>query len=143
MAIYREPFKARYRGSKFGASEDFRNGGKHRGQDYTAPAGSRVKAVATGFIIDNFYSEALGNCIIQDASDDKFILYAHLAKKPKLKIGDLVIVGRTLIGKVGNTGTQTTGAHLHVSIAKKPLVHLCDYKYLIDPLIHFITHAKG
>ena len=44
-----------------------------------------------------------------------FSLYAHMAKKSSVKIGDVITAGES-IGKVGNTGSLSTGKHIHLAI---------------------------
>lgn len=129
MARYREPSKNR--GSQFGATESYRNS-KHRGADWTTWNG---RAITSGRVTQNYYSDILGNVIVQSTADDKFVLYAHLAKPSSLKVGAKVVMGITKIGNMGATGI-VTGPHLHLSIAKLPNPATCGYEYLIDPVKH-------
>ena len=68
--------------------------------------------------------------------------------------GDKVIGGKTIIGKVGGgrnsaSGTASTGAHLHLSIAEMGPnfsgvnVHLAPYDKLIDPLKHILENKAA
>jgi murein DD-endopeptidase MepM/ murein hydrolase activator NlpD len=68
-----------------------------------------------------------------------FVLYAHLEAQPNLSIGHYIHAGDP-IGKVGNTGKFTTGAHLHLSIASSKNVHLCPHDKLVDPLKHIAAN---
>lgn len=98
--------------------------GYHTGVDYKAPIGTEVYAVQGGTVIDGSWGKAYGTQILVDQealNDGKpnriaggWAIYAHLSQslvKPgqKIKKGDL-------IGRVGNTGTNTTGAHLHYEV---------------------------
>ena len=47
-----------------------------------------------------------------------FIGYCHLQKAPTLKVGDKVNVGDT-VGLVGNTGSASSGPHLHATLSRQ------------------------
>lgn len=135
MAAYIEPFAASTRGDEFGNLAAYRNGRPHRGQDWAPGEGKVIPAITNGAIKVNEWSQALGWIVIQSTADGLFILYAHLKEKPNLTIGHYVHAGDP-IGKVGNTGDLSRGAHLHLSIATSKNVHLCEYGKLIDPIKH-------
>ena len=139
MAIYKEPFAPTARGDEFGNLAEYRNGRAHRGQDWQAKAGSLVPAVTAGQVITNTWSDVLGWIIIQTTDDGLFVLYAHLADQPNLKLGHKLKLGDP-IGKVGSTGTASQGPHLHLSISKSKNVALCVYDKLVDPLKHILAN---
>jgi hypothetical protein len=139
MTIYKEPFPASTRGDKFGNLAEYRNGRPHRGQDWAAGAGKTIPAITAGKVIANEWSESLGWTITQNTSDGLFVLYAHLAEQPKLSVGHALKLGDA-IGKVGSTGTSTTGPHLHLAIAKSKNVAQCLYEKLIDPLGYILAN---
>ena len=139
MAQYIEPFPVSTRGDEFGNLAPYRQGRPHRGQDWSPKAGSVIPAITNGAIKVNEWSDGLGWYVIQSTSDDLFVLYAHLEAQPNLSIGHYVHAGDP-VGKVGNTGKFSTGAHLHLSIAKSKNVHLCTYDKLIDPLKHIAAN---
>jgi hypothetical protein len=61
--------------------------------------------------------------------------YNHFDEPSKLKVGDLVVGGKTVIGLIGASGTSISnkGAnHLHASAAPAPIPHEADRKILID-----------
>lgn len=135
MPVYVEPFPASTRGDEFGNLAPYREGRPHRGQDWSVQEGSLIRAMGSGAIKVNEWSDGLGWFVIQSTDGGKkFILYAHLKEQPKLSIGKFVHAGKTPIGRVGNTGKFSTGSHLHLSVARKQNVHLCAYDDLIDPL---------
>ena len=140
MATYIEPFPASTRGDEFGNMAPYRKN-PHRGQDWAPGAGKIVPAITAGKVTANFWSDGLGHCIIQSTTDKLWVLYAHLEAKPNLSIGHALKVGDA-IGKVGNSGSLTTGSHLHLSIAKAKQVHAVIMAKLVDPLKH-ITANKG
>jgi len=85
----------------------------HGGQDYTAPAGTPVRAIAGGVVRlagDFYYS---GLTLFVDHGAGLVSVYMHLEKM-------LVAEGETLapgqvIGRVGSTG-RATGPHLHLGV---------------------------
>lgn len=151
--VYFEPFPAKSRGDEFGNLAPYRNGRKHRGQDWSPKENSPIKAITTGTVGLVAWTDVLGWILVHSSHDEKWILYAHLAEKPSLVKGDKVEGGKTVIGKVGGgkntpSGTASTGAHLHLSIGKMGAnysgvnVHLVGYEQLIDPLKHILEN-KG
>ena len=100
--------------------------GRHTGIDFACPVGTPVYAVQDGTVCPGGWGKAYGTQILIDqlaiGSGESRIpggwaIYAHLSKvfvKPgeKVKKGDK-------IGLSGNTGTNTTGAHLHYEVRNK------------------------
>ena len=108
----------------------------HRGSDWgfkTGSQGKPVYAFADGIVSKVFWSDVLGNCVITRNTHDKvYVLAAHLEKPSELKKGDAVIGGETVIGKIGNTGSASAGAHLHAAASTDPMPHLAPYGKLLD-----------
>lgn len=108
----------------------------HRGSDWgfkTGSEGKPVYAVADGVVTDNFWTDALGHCItVKNNHDDVFVLFAHLQDKSPVKKGTKVVGGETELGKIGNTGSASVGAHLHAAASKSPKPHLASYSALLD-----------
>ncbi len=85
----------------------------HTGQDYTAPAGTPVLAVASGTVRlarDCYYS---GQTLLVDHGSGLVSQYMHL-EKMLVAEGEEVSAGQ-IIGRVGSTG-RATGPHLHLGI---------------------------
>lgn len=85
----------------------------HAGQDYTAPAGTPVKAVAAGKVMlarDFYYS---GLTILVDHGAGLVSQYLHL-EKMLVSEGESVAAGQ-VVGRVGSTG-RATGPHLHLGL---------------------------
>ena len=127
----------------YGSMSEFRrknNMQAHSGTDF-APAGSNkgkpaIPAVSDGTIALVQWSNVLGWVIVQSAWDAKkkkaaYIGYCHLACDKhginckgshdgsiatKLKLGDKVTEGSS-VGMIGNTGSASSGAHLHLTIS--------------------------
>ena len=82
--------------------------------DITAPEGSVVKAVLDGTVVFAGWSEEAGNTIQIQHEGDIISIYKHNEKLLK-KAGEKVTAGSP-IALVGNTGSVTTGAHLHFEL---------------------------
>lgn len=85
----------------------------HAGQDYKAPAGTPVKAVAGGTVRlarDFYYS---GLTLFIDHGSGLVSVYMHL-EKMLVAEGQSVAAGQ-VVGRVGSTG-RATGPHLHLGV---------------------------
>lgn len=94
-----------------------RSGGRrHEGVDIVAPAGTAVRASASGTVAKLFKSKLGGTTFYQYDEQGALILYyAHLeAYAPGLKAGMRIAQGQ-VIGYVGATGNATT-PHLHFEV---------------------------
>ena len=87
----------------------------HRAIDITGTGwGSPIRAVQSGKVIVNEWGGSYGWYIVIDHENGYFTMYAHLARKPNLKIGESV-KREQIIGHMGSTGF-TTGVHLHFEV---------------------------
>lgn len=116
--FWRHPFNKRTITSRFGATANRVN--PHRGLDYAPREKTPIPAVSNGTVRLVQWSEVLGWVLVQTAWDHinrktLFVGYSHLYEKPTLKPGQKVAMGQT-IGRVGNTGSASRGAHLHLTI---------------------------
>lgn len=82
--------------------------------DIAAPEGTVVNAVADGTVIYTGWSEDTGHTIQLQHDSDIVSIYKHTDKLIK-SVGDKVKAG-TPIALVGNTGSLTTGPHLHFEL---------------------------
>lgn len=90
----------------------FRDWRAHKGVDYAAPIGTRVRTIGTGTIDFVGYQRGYGKVVIVKHDSERKTLYAHLNRfAPKLAVGARVERGQP-IGEVGRTG-WATGPHLH------------------------------
>lgn len=91
----------------------------HLALDLASPEDGKVRAVAKGTVCANSYNKGgYGYHVIlrhEIEGVEYFSLYAHMAKKSSVKIGDVITAGES-IGKVGNTGSLSTGKHIHLAI---------------------------
>lgn len=85
--------------------------------DITAPQGSVVKAILDGTIIHAGWSEEYGHTIQIQHEGDIISIYRHNEKVLK-KSGEKVTAGSP-IALVGNSGSTSTGTHLHLELWHK------------------------
>ena len=85
---------------------------QHRGVDYAAPSGTRIRAVADGVIEFAGKQNGYGNVVVIRHQGQYTTLYGHMsAFGPGISKGARVGQGDT-VGMVGQTG-WATGPHLH------------------------------
>lgn len=87
----------------------------HHAIDYTVPAGSDVRSIATGHVIAIRWDERLGHVIEIDHGGGYMSRYAHLANPGRVQLNDYVTAD-TVCAQVGATGTAARGAHLHLEV---------------------------
>jgi murein DD-endopeptidase MepM/ murein hydrolase activator NlpD len=87
--------------------------GYHTGVDFAVPIGTPVRAISDGIVENANWGKAYGTQVII-RGEAGWVIYAHLSVA-RVKPGQSVKVGQ-LIGESGNSGTNTTGAHLHVEL---------------------------
>lgn len=103
----------------------------HVGVDIVASCGSDIYAFADGRVKDVISNKndkifkALGYMVLIEHPVSVigkmfYTLYLHMQKPPKVKVGDQVKGGNTVIGKVGDTGEKTQGCNTHFEIRYFP-----------------------
>lgn len=98
----------------------------HGGTDFAAPVGTPIYAASAGTITSASPSKCGGNMVVMKHDNGWETRYFHCSRYADgLHSGQRVAQGET-IGYVGNTGTCTTGPHLHYE------VHIDGQK--VDPL---------
>ena len=120
----RFPFDPKFITGRFGTLSEFRkkNGMQpHSGVDWARPEGTFIPAIASGTIVLQQWSDVLGNVSVLRVMDkDKKLAYVgfcHLAK-PGLEVGTKLKEG-DIVGYVGNTGSASSGAHLHLTVSRQ------------------------
>ena len=98
-------------------TEDFNQAINHPYVDIAAPENSVVSSVLNGTVISSGWNDETGYTIQVQHDNNLISIYKHNAKILK-KIGDKVNAG-TPIALVGNTGSLSTGAHLHFELWHK------------------------
>jgi murein DD-endopeptidase MepM/ murein hydrolase activator NlpD len=87
----------------------------HKGVDFAAPTGTRIKASSDGVVSFVGVKGGYGNVVIIKHQNNMSTLYAHLSRfAPGLRSGQRVSQGQ-IIGAVGMTGLAT-GPHLHYEL---------------------------
>jgi murein DD-endopeptidase MepM/ murein hydrolase activator NlpD len=123
----------------------------HRGVDYAAPLGTRVRAAGDGVVEFAGREGGYGNAVILRHRGQVSTLYGHLSRiAPELHRGVRVAQG-DIIGFVGSTG-WATGPHLHYEFrisgrarnpyaiampagVPVPAAELADFRRHAEPLI--------
>lgn len=93
----------------------------HPGVDFDLPENTPIKASTPGIVVRREFHQGMGNTLAIRLGNI-YVLYAHL-KDFCVDLGRLVR-SEQLIAYSGNTGTATTGAHLHFELrdlTKSPL----------------------
>lgn len=86
-----------------------------RGDNPDLPAGSEIPSWCAGTVVGSGYNTVIGWYVVVETAGGWAMFY-HLIG-PGLTYGSAVSVG-TIIGRVGNTGTSSNGAHLHVGFSR-------------------------
>jgi murein DD-endopeptidase MepM/ murein hydrolase activator NlpD len=120
----RFPFEPKFITGRFGTLSEFRrknNMQAHSGVDWARPEGTPIPAIANGTIVLQQFSQVLGNVsVLRVMGKDKKLYYVgfcHL-KAEGHAVGTKVQEGDT-IGFVGNTGSASSGPHLHLTVSKE------------------------
>ena len=90
------------------------NGRRHNGLDIGAQSGTAVVAAAAGRVVASHFESGVGNKVVLGHAAGYGTEYYHLRTRA-VAVGDTVVKGQ-LIGTVGDTGTQSTGNHLHFEV---------------------------
>jgi len=85
----------------------------HAGTDIAAPAGTAIRAVAEGRVIESGVKGGYGNTVVIQGDDGRKMLYAH-NNQNFVQTGDWVSRGEE-IAEVGSTG-RATGPHVHFEV---------------------------
>jgi murein DD-endopeptidase MepM/ murein hydrolase activator NlpD len=142
------PFPASTFGNRFGIHDvvngkDLYGPQGHRGTDFKVGAGTPVPVIANGVIDEVLHSVALGNVIVVkhylDEARAVFSGYCHL-EQTLVRAGQTVTRGN-LIAKSGNTGTATTGPHLHLTMSHEEMG--VEWGDVFDPIEFITTHKPA
>jgi murein DD-endopeptidase MepM/ murein hydrolase activator NlpD len=90
----------------------FRDWRAHKGIDYVAPAGTKIRTIGEGVVDFVGVQRGYGRVVIVKHDKERSTLYAHMSKfAPQIAEGAKVAQGQ-VIGYVGQTG-WASGPHLH------------------------------
>ncbi len=86
----------------------------HKGVDIAGALGAKVLAACDGTVVDITQDDLLGTMVIIDHGFNLRSVYANLAARPAVGVGDRVSLG-SVIGSIGNTALGEAGevTHLH------------------------------
>jgi murein DD-endopeptidase MepM/ murein hydrolase activator NlpD len=142
----RFPFDPKFITGRFGTLSEFRkknNMQPHSGADWARPEGTPIPSIANGTIVLKQWSDVLGNVSVLRVMDQEkklaYVGFCHLAK-PGLEVGTKVKEGDT-IGLVGNTGSASSGPHLHLTVGREIKSVFGPTSVKFDP-IEFIKANK-
>lgn len=109
---------------RFGTLSEFRKARgmqPHSGLDFAMPVGTAIPALANGTVVLSQESKVLGHVVVLRIMDKQkklaYIGYCHL-NKPGPKVGTKLNEGET-VGLVGNTGSASSGPHLHMTVSRE------------------------
>ena len=109
-------------------SQEFSVADNHLAIDIAADTGTAIKSISEGIVLFSEWTTQTGYVIIIDHGNDLTSVYKHNSKLLK-KQGDRVKLGE-VIAMSGNTGTLTSGPHLHFELWSEGFA--IDPKTLID-----------
>ncbi len=110
----------------------------HRGCDWGFSNGSQGKtifAIRSGKVTFSGWNDALGHTVIIKSADGVYVEYNHMNEKSPLKVGEVVNGGKSVVGRIGCTGSSLSASkayHLHASAAKFHTPHAAPRPKLID-----------
>lgn len=113
-----------WRASPFTGAREF-----HNGLDMAGRKGTPVVAAANGRVDQVFNDSALGRGLSIDHGNGIRTIYGHL-EKVLVRQGERVTRGEP-VGRMGSTGTRSTGPHLHYAL-KVDGQYVNPRNYLLD-----------
>lgn len=133
--MFQFPIKSIYVTTRFILYSPFGKKTMHYGMDYGCATGTPVYAANAGQAVVSGWDSGGGN-MIAIQGDYELSRYAHLSKR-LVAVGAAVNRGQ-LIGYSGNTGSATTGAHLHFETWLIPKGYQYKFAdrpiYAVDPM---------
>lgn len=112
----------------------------HRGFDVNRhPLGVGVPSIVDGVVVRSERQTGLGNMVVVRRATGTYIGYSHLESR-SVDVGATVTQGQE-IGRLGNTGTLTTGPHTHVTASK--VSDNPSSGGVIDPLPYILWARDG
>lgn len=116
MTQYRYPFPLDTITTVFG-QVDKEHPNAHRATDFAPEGGGTIYAVSDGVVVRVEKQSGLGWVVVVRDPDGVFWGLSHCADDPLVSVGDIVKFNVTPMADVGNTGSLTTGRHLHFSMS--------------------------
>ena len=88
----------------------------HRGMDFAAATGARIRAAGAGTVTHRAYDSSYGNRVDLAHANGLVTRYAHMVNPAPVTVGQK-LKQRQLVGYVGSTG-WSTGPHLHYEVIR-------------------------
>jgi hypothetical protein len=112
----------------------------HTGSDWPAPEGTPAVAIGAGRVVNKQWDAGNGNTVTVLLPDGHYYAYLHLLSAASVAVGQQVSLGQT-IGSVGNTGTNSHGSHLHITVSDSPSAYVGGGR-TIDPWAFIQAHIN-
>ncbi|WP_223693801.1 M23 family metallopeptidase [Leifsonia poae] len=126
-----DPFPGKYDASDPFGSHGYGRTNGHTGSDWIVGAGSPIPAIGDGEVVAVGWHPGNGNYLAVRLEDGHVYAYLHMDRPAPVTVGQKVTRGQT-IGYVGNTGTNSQGSHLHITISDAVTAYI-GLGHLIDP----------
>ncbi|KAF4410198.1 MULTISPECIES: M23 family metallopeptidase [Streptomyces] len=127
------PVAGSYVSTSYLASGSAWSSGSHTGVDFHAAAGTPVRSVGTGTVVEAGWDGSYGNSVVIKMNDGTYTQYGHLSSIA-VSAGQQVTPAQQ-IGLAGNTG-NSFGAHLHFEARTT-----AEYGSHIDPVAYLRSHG--
>lgn len=121
----------------------------HSGSDFNCPAGTPISLPIQTTCFRFLVQKEMGNTLYLKDSEGTVLVFAHLSEV-FVKVGD-EIKPNQMFAKTGNTGTATTGAHLHFEVISQEPEKGLEFMtrtlgaitgYNIDPIVYLDSLTK-
>jgi murein DD-endopeptidase MepM/ murein hydrolase activator NlpD len=126
-------------GQKYPASFGVLAGHPHLGLDIICPSGTPIYAWQDLTITSYKYGPEGGNTITCKCPNNnrlfRLMHLLHSVKTGNHKQGDVIAF-------VGNTGSVSTGSHLHIDISKNGILDINNFNNFEDPEAYFKAFVK-
>ncbi len=107
--MYRSPFRAISRQTTEFKKKGSWKLGYHTGIDRVCDTDRILVACTDGTVTRvNSCGTSYGNHVVFLTDDGRSVLYAHMADKPAVKVGERIKIGQ-ILGRMGNTGNRYGG----------------------------------
>ncbi|MGP3923765.1 M23 family metallopeptidase [Streptomyces sp. 8N616] len=127
------PVEGSYISTAYGAAGGAWSSGAHTGVDFHAAAGTSVRAVGAGTVVEAGWAGAYGYNVVIRMKDGTYTQYGHLSAI-RVSVGQSVTPGQR-IALSGSTG-NTSGPHLHFEARTS-----ADYGSDMDPAAYLRSHG--
>lgn len=113
----------------------------HRGLDFPKPGGTPIPSINHGVVVISEWNGYLGWIAEVRGDDGTYIGYCHM-RSQGLPAGTRVSHG-TIVGHVGETGSQANGNHLHITKGdREGAVRGSSLAWLSDPWPYIQAHIN-